>query len=92
MRHCHFYEHSPGTVALQRQMSCLPYKNLPARKFITDWYKNVSDMSIYLLIAENFTDDCKVRIVLTIALTAHSWTESSARVLNISVTSVFTNG
>ena len=71
-------------------------KNYPrgnSGKFALDWYVMmllIDDVSTYLLIAGIVTGDCKVKIILILALTAYRQTISMKEILNLLVTSVFT--
>ena len=73
------------------------YPRNNSRKFALDWYVLnlmmllIDDASVYLLIAGIVTGDCKVKIILILALTAHRRSRSIKGILNLFVTSVFTN-
>ena len=72
-------------------------KNYPqddSGKFALDWYVTmllIDDVSTYLLIAGIVTGDFKVKIRSILALTAYRWFGSTEEILNLFVTSVFTN-
>ena len=72
-------------------------KNYPrdnSGKFARDWYAMIlliDDVSTYLLIAGIVTGDCKVKIMLILALTAHRWFGLTKGILGSFATSVFTN-
>ena len=70
------------------------YPRHNSEKFALDWYVTmlqIDDVFTCLPIAGIVTGDCKVKIILILALTAHRRSWSAKRISNLFVTSVSTN-
>ena len=87
----------PANYKDWRECPVCQTKNYPrdnSGKFALDWYVMmivIDDVSTYLLIAGIVPGVCKVKTILILALTVYRCFRSTKEILNLFVTSVFTN-